>query len=799
MLTLAFLVVAFAATPHDLEDARIESPSLYEAEGGVAVSVTGRVFAPDGTPAFGARVTVSGRFPSRASGTRIQGETTAYDDGRFTLTGLNFTDSDARVDIVGVDGETAVTHRVPVATAGTVDLGDIRLKPDAGRVRRRPDAPVELGGRVTSLEGVPLAGLRVRAGWIESGATSITDEDGRFSLRVRTFEPTRLWIDAGHSEVAIWFEAQTANEERIVVPPGPDMEIAIPTWPLDLRRRAPADTAWPELRYAIARDGRWTEVDRDVAAVRLEDVRAGFLIRADGHLPRVEHAEKAWHGLSIDLQAETLRTLAVVDAGDPVVTARVFLAQVDPRRPRVRAQSLGELEPDAEGRFRGLAPSDLHCLATVVAEGYAPATVHWKRSGTTTVALARTSADVTLRGVGANETLLLGPAGEDRIVHSWWRRAPDAGGPRVRLAPGRYDVLLLSADGQPLAGQTFAITEEDGRIDLDVREDLRLRAKLQLPALPMAMMEEREVPSEWLVGASRAMPAGGAMGAAVITTFRSEESLEWPAAQASRPNPRQREIVFNGSGRYLVHVTDAFGGLGFSLFREVTVGARQRRLELPALACVLEGAMPDFDADVRRLSHHGVAGPRLLLLAETPGDEDLDWSVMAHAPSRIEGSKHGFRLQRLPAGRYLLQDHLRETLSSFPGSGVWGGWRIRLAPDAPTDVSDLERGTQRSAGLRVTRADGTPVTDAVVSVVDPLSDAWWAFARLPTTGSLAMYPLPGRFALRLDDDGRCRLPRVWRDAIVLECTIDDGPRVTATLAIPDDFDETIVWTLPEGI
>ena len=121
-----------------------------------------------------------------------------------------------------------------------------------------------------------------------------------------------------------------------------------------------------------------------------------------------------------------------------------------------------------------------------------------------------------------------------------------------------------------------------------------------------------------------------------------------------------------------------------------------------------------------------------------------------------------------------------------------------MLAEGATDVGTFGAPALRDVTLRVARADGTPVTAGTVRTVDPLSESWEAFFRVPTTGSYAMFPIPAPLEVRLGENGACTLRGIGHDALTVELELDEGRRLRTVLSLPDGRPDA-TWVLPEGL
>lgn len=291
-----------------------------------------------------------------------------------------------------------------------------------------------------------------------------------------------------------------------------------------------------------------------------------------------------------------------------------------------------------------------------------------------------------------------------------------------------------------------------------MRQDGRPRVVVQLP--------DSKVPGEWYVSATRETPTGGVVARPVPGYPRSAAREVIVEADA---DGETRVLALPGSGRWLVHA-HAGWELGIGLFTAVELQAGERReIELPRLDASLEGSVTyRLDTD-GRVARHGVAGPRMTLLA-VPG-EGHGWNVVSGAvaaPSPSDAGERSFVLERVPAGKYYLFHHLGER-------NAWGGLRVSLEEGTSTSVGVLGRRAVGSLAVEVVDRDGRPLTGAVLRIRDRMHEAWSTFVAHEASDLVfAANPIPPPPAARLSGQ------RVTFDAIRsggLELEVDDpaGP------------------------
>jgi hypothetical protein len=348
----------------------------------------------------------------------------------------------------------------------------------------------------------------------------------------------------------------------------------------------------------------------------------------------------------------------------------------------------------------------------------------------------------------------------------------------ISLAAGSYDVSVQAADGSMVGGTTFAVSPGERR-EIDLSEDRRPTVVIRVPPLPPVPEAFRRHfgaepgdPSvdRWVASATRRTPPEGPVGALAMSTSGRASAAETLAAFETLSNDAVM-LRLSGTGLFQIHLSGRRGSLEHRLFREVMISEGEvLELEVPPLEATLRGTMKRFTSDLG-FSHHGVAGPRLLLIPEPPSEDPRAWGIVCGVPPRVGPEKEGaFELTHLPPGPALLFHHLS-------GRTQWGGQPVELRAGEVEDVGELAALPARTLDVTVLDAEGLPVRDATLRIRDRMDEAWAAFTLIPTTGIYASDPIPAPPAIPLEA-GRASVPSVRAGWLEIEVALDAGRTVS---------------------
>ncbi len=217
-------------------------------------------------------------------------------------------------------------------------------------------------------------------------------------------------------------------------------------------------------------------------------------------------------------------------------------------------------------------------------------------------------------------------------------------------------------------------------------------------------------------------------------------------------------------------------------------------LHVPAGQGSLNAGMRTYLPDLDR-ADHGIAGPRILLLADAPEQ----WSVVEDLPlpTPTPGNvARRFILETLPAGAYHVHQHLTGLTSTVEGvrrnrpTYAWGGIPVVIPATGTKSMPDFSDFAPGSLRVRLTDAQGRPVEHATVRLLDRL---WESARQYPTTLEQPSDEIPPPPAVRVQG-GQATLPDVRSGQLELFVELDSGPvyrfsvtasrRETLTLVIP---------------
>jgi hypothetical protein len=496
---------------------------------------------------------------------------------------------------------------------------------------------------------------------------------------------------------------------------------------------------------------------------------AGRLPRIDAWRPQASEPVR----LRFDFARDVPFALRVTSGGRPLAGAEVDVTLRTQRfagAPRdgfwyPRELALTRLASDADGRVRVLGDPEHDLLVLARAPGHEPRRAAWRPGGELALELPTRATCVRFDGLAEGEHLRVRRAGSSVLTARLAPRAELA----LALAAGSYDASVIGADGALLRGTSFEAAGAATRVDLTL--DRRPRVVLHLPPLPQPPADWSarwpglgSEPDAWSASASLDTPPGGAIGA-LGTSWAGDHTDAAPTSTCTPGPEGTLELCLAGSGRWQIHLGSRLGALGYELVREVEVRAGETlEFALPALDGVVEGSLAGYRGDLGS-SHHGVAGPRLLLLGAAPERGGHGFSLVVRLPQRIEPNSPRFRLEHVPAGRYDVFHHLT-------AEPRWGGVPLEVRAGERVELADLAAPRLAALEVEVVDARGARVPSATLRVRDRMHEAWTAFCRLPTTGSYAEDPLEPPPAVRLAS-GLASLP-VLEGRLELVVERDDG-------------------------
>lgn len=609
-----------------------------------------------------------------------------------------------------------------------------------------------LEGRLLLPGGEPIRGLPVWTGVGKLPISTITDLKGRFFFETKSLSEDGLLVLTPAGPLTIAFNRKSVDDDelpapRYLVDPNKPFEIELSVLKhLDVKVEGVLSN---EVSYSwIWVDNDWIPLDRDLVDLILTEPQGQLMLRArtPGHFARFALYPPKQSALRFDFEKDIPHRLQVVSNGKPIAGAKVEIVETSGLFPATGIFDapgqnilLDRVETDTEGRVSLAGDPQAAYVAYVYAAGYDPARIRWRAGVEARLDLKERNIGVRFTGLQSGELLQVKPAGRDALIGGWY--VGDAEAVATSLSPGVYDVSVTSSEGAVVRGTTFTATKS---IVVDLTVDRRPRVVLHLPPLPAVPERYRKtlspgpddaVPRDrWIALATRKTPPSGTVGALAQTSSGYWSSDE-PPVQAESPDDLTRILRLSGTGRWLVHLSAEHDSLDSSLFTEVDLApAENLELEVPPLDSGLEGSMT-FKGDLA-YSHHGVAGPRLMLISMLGNKHG--WNIVCSIPPRLaeKGPNHHlFSLKRLPAGQYRIAHHLGER----PG---WGGGEVTLDSGQSTKIARLGAAESTPLTVEVFNADGRPARDLLLRVRDRMHERWAAFCEIPTSGVFASRPIP---------------------------------------------------------
>jgi len=655
-------------------------------------------------------------------------------------------------------------------------------------------------GRILWPDGTPAPGLPialygrfVSARAFAASESAWTDGEGRFEIasddpwldRLRVERPGgECWVVERAPETGDWLQSQT-----VFVEPSEGFEVRVEEGSRSTVRVGGVPREQVELSWFHS--GEWRPCTEKAATDSPPAPGSGYRslrASAPGHLSRVVSGAIRGRALVFSFENAVPYELVVRGRDGPISGASVDVSLDSPQSFRpAQWILLDRRRTDEKGRLDVLGDPEAIYLVHVYAANHEPAMLRL-RPGRNEVALAPADARVTFRGVPPDATLRVKPAGREVLVA--FRKAAGAAD-EFRLAAGRYDVSLQAADGSMIGGATFAVRAGERR-EVDLSEDRRPRVAIRVPPLPPVPEDRRRLfehlpgdpaVDEWSAGATRRTPPGGPVGALAMSSFGAPSARE-PWASVEAPSDDVRVLRLSGTGLFQIHIGARRGSLDHALFREIEVAAGESlEIEVPPLEATLRGTMTRFRGDLG-FSHHGVAGPRLLLL---PAPGSAGWGVVCRIPARLEPKEEGrFEISHLPPGPAILFHHLS-------GRREWGGIAVDLRAGETKDVGELAEPPAGDLEVTLLDSGGRPIHGATLRIRDRMHEAWDAFTEIPTTGIYASDPIPDPPGARIEG-APCTLPSVRAGWLELEVEIDGertvsgarrvDPRQGLTLRLP---------------
>ncbi len=424
--------------------------------------------------------------PSKRRGLQLLDEETQrvagycwIEDGRFRITGFPKKPLSLRF----LEGKSLITQPVDFTERPTVSQVHLQISADeivlsaiTPEVAMTDDSleSTTLAGIIVDAMGDPLPGLEVHAypqDWrdpqSDPGSITITDETGAFRLTIRDFEPVRLWVYSPLGAARVEFKPVGRNYSREVItvePAGESMQIQLRDakrldFPPTLPNAHGNDV--PVAYFGFGASG-WRPVDHQSAGIRLGELHRTIMVHIPGRFPRAISPSRYPRSGLAGVDQEELRTLRVQSNGRPVPGTRVYLKQTlgQLEAPFPSEVLLGELHLDDQGQFVGYAPKGVHYVAIVTAPGCSPHTVTLFGERTVEVELHPLPPAITLAGAQPGQSIVIQSAINGQPHWTQRRIAKHSQALSASLPPGRYDLVLLDANSEVVAGQTFSVRQD---------------------------------------------------------------------------------------------------------------------------------------------------------------------------------------------------------------------------------------------------------------------------------------------------------------------------------------------------
>lgn len=215
-------------------------------------------------------------------------------------------------------------------------------------------------------------------------------------------------------------------------------------------------------------------------------------------------------------------------------------------------------------------------------------------------------------------------------------------------------------------------------------------------------------------------------------------------------------------------------------------------LDSPKETGTLKASMRTYGGGLKS-TQHGVAAPRLQLLADNP----TGWSVTEYLPerdSRHGEARHRFALNGIPPGSYHLYHHLigkprshgsgTDTINDTAPVDAWGGIPARVNANSSTVLQDLSEHPLRDLAVRVVDAAGRPVEYATLRIRDRMSEMWRREVEEPVVAGGADDPIPFPPAARIVG-GRATLPAIREGWLDLSVELDNGPVISFLVPVSE--------------
>ena len=638
---------------------------------------------------------------------------------------------------------------LPDIHAGEIDLGTVNFEDhtDLGEPEKFDGYMFE--GVALDEKGKPLEGIRVRnfgphgGPFDRSFRATYTDVDGRFSVWDSGMYPSvRLHTHDG-SRLEFYEDTPSVEREengllRITLETVEEIDIITRGKPLD-KVAFSLYSHFPYSKESIP----ISTLQRRFKSERT-DSNTWLLASTDGHLSRLVRYPRPESALKVDFSQDRPISIKVSSGGSPIEGAKINVIEAvsgyrDPSEfPEHRNQEIDVLVSGEDGQSSSMGDPATSYVAVIVAQGYAPKATLLSFGTTNEVDLDPLNPQVELSGVRTGETVKIKVKGTDELALYW--KVEEGNKKLVQLEPAIYDATVASESGEVVRGTTLELGSQPTSIDLST--DARPSLVFDLPVLPA--IPERiksyssDIPDEdlWVATISRDMPWGGVSGAMAISYFgRPPPAFYEPPLRIDIPSGGTGSIRLPGTGRWFVQLAARYRSIEYWLFNEIEISSGETlNLSLPPLSGKLVGNVDFYKEVSKYFFHHGIAGPRMMLLPQHSSSGE--WTMVLSGLNNDKKDPGRLVLDHLVPGEYRLEHFLNKV-----ATGNWGGYKVNVQLGQVTEVGNLSRGLAKSVHIDVVNEEGKHVNGAILHIKNRMYDAWDRFTELPTTGVYAAFPL----------------------------------------------------------
>ncbi len=661
-----------------------------------------------------------------------------------------------------------------------------------------PPATLERGfrasGRLLAPDGSPIQGAFVGMNDFFLARTppqwTTSSTDGQFDLQYTSTGCTNPSVSYGDSDF-IRLEGQTFNEKCDDVWKGPRDLVIAQASRLTLRVTG-ADAAGTRAFWWHDSFG-WQQFSSLRPWISLSSFeQMAVKVEAPGFLPLIQtmelpslsrvngNDEKPPAEVPVDFHfdAGARRQLTVRAGGKPLPGATVDLEWIENLDRDSRRQVATYLTP-ADGKISLAGGADRIIEAFIYADGYEPRRARWNTGDE--LVLDLTPRDATLSFTNRESAALarVRPAGLPGSVRSV---RLDVGSSSVKVAAGEYDITMYSDRGGVLGYQRLRVAAGETKT-LDAAVDQRPRLTLHYSN------------AGWQSSVSDFTPRGGAVGWAAMITVGGTLSVRDVPATLIRETSEEAVYLLSRAGRVHIEMSRPAAPL---LWRELEVRPGESlTVDVPHDEATIEGAMTSYETGIGNI--HGIAGPRLQLIADDPSS----WSVTDYLPAKEKDGT--FRIRGIPPGNYHVYHHLIAEPKTYTFEGktqtytaptsAWGGVPVKVIAGETAHLRDFASDPLGNLNVRILDASGRPLEQATIRIRDRMSDSWRQVEENPAQLEQAGQPIPYPASARIVA-GRAMLPNIRSGWLEFAVETDAGPSYAYTM--PVTLGQELQVTLPAG-